>query len=185
MKAERRRHSIRLKGYDYSQEGAYFVTICTRSKELFFEDKTLSRIVEDCWKDIPNHFPEVDIDTYVVMTNHFHGIIWISNDQRRGVQLNAPTESSPEIRGNEQNGARKQFSRISPKQGSLGVVVRTFKGAVTQRIHTGVSHDFGWQRGYYDRIIRNRLELDRIRRYISENPLKWELDEYHPSKRRS
>ncbi len=78
MEAEkRRRHSIRLDGYDYSQEGAYFVTICTQNKEQFFEDKNLSAIVENCWTDIPKHFPAFDTDVYVVMPNHLHGIILI------------------------------------------------------------------------------------------------------------
>jgi REP element-mobilizing transposase RayT len=145
---KKRRHSIRLDGYDYSRGGAYFVTICTRNKELFFEEKNLSTIVEDCWTDIPNHFPAFTIDAFVVMPNHFHGIIWISNDQRRGVQLNAPTESSSQIHDPVQNSVRKRYSRISPKQGSLGIVVRSFKGAVTQRMRANGLHDSGWQRGY-------------------------------------
>jgi REP element-mobilizing transposase RayT len=91
------RRSTRLKGYDYSQPGAYFVTMCTRNKELFFDDICLSKIAEECWSEIPKHFPNVDTDVYVVMPNHLHGIIWISNESRTGVQLNAPTRSSPQI----------------------------------------------------------------------------------------
>jgi REP element-mobilizing transposase RayT len=179
---KRRRSSIRLDGYDYSQEGAYFVTICTKGKMQFFDDKKLSTIVEDCWKDIPSHFPTFEIDEFVVMPNHFHGIIWISNDQRRGVQLNAPTGSFSNIHTPVQKDARDRFSQISPRKGSLGVVIRTFKGEATRRIRASGKQEFGWQRGYYDRIIRNRDELDSIRKYISENPIKWTLDEYHPSR---
>lgn len=180
---KRRRNSIRLDGYDYSQPGAYFVTMCTQNKELFFEDSCLSKIAEECWLEIPKHFANVDTDVYVVMPNHLHGIIWISNESRTGVQLNAPTRSSPKFRGNFQDESKeKRFSRISPKRGTRGIVIRTFIGAVTRRAHTLDLDDFNWQRGSYDRIIRNREELDRIRNYINENPLKWELDEYHPSR---
>lgn len=181
-KSETRRRSARLHGYDFSQPGAYFVTICTRKKAQFFRDQKVSMIVEDCWKDIPNHFPTVEIDEFVVMPNHFHGIIVITNDQSRGVRLNAPTSLSLKGGAEEKSSERNRFSHISPKKGSLGVIIRTFRGEVTRRIRSEGFQEFGWQQGYYDRIIRNRDELNNIRRYISENPLKWELDKYYPSR---
>ena len=80
---ESRRRSARLKGYDYSQPGAYFVTMCTQNKELFFEDSRLSKIAEECWIETPKYFPNAETDVYVLMPNHLHGII-IIHDVSRG-----------------------------------------------------------------------------------------------------
>lgn len=83
------RRSIRLKGYDYTQAGAYFVTICTQNRALFFKDEAVRRIAEQCWLEIPHHVPTVELDEWVVMPNHVHGVIVV--DRRGicgGVQLN-------------------------------------------------------------------------------------------------
>ena len=158
---KRRRDSIRLRGYDYLQPGVYFVTMCTQNKELFFKDSRLSKIAEECWLEISEHFPNIETDVYVLMPNHLHGIIWISNESRTGVQLNAPTRESPKFRGSFQGELKeKRFSRISPRRGTLGIVIRTFKGAVTRRAHTLGLDNFSWQRGYYDRIILEVHDAD-------------------------
>ena len=155
------RRSIRLRGYDYAQPGAYFVTICTRNKELFFEDDGIRIIAERCWLAIPKHFPYVQLDAWVVMPNHVHGVLWIV---RRGVQLNAPTRG------------------ISPRRGTLSVVVRTYKAAVTTQCRRDGYGYFGWQRNYYEHIVRNEEELNRIREYIFNNPLRWHLDRENPER---
>ncbi|MEK6709271.1 MAG: transposase [Nitrospinota bacterium] len=164
-----RRSSLRLKGYDYSRAGAYFVTFCTLNRELFFLDEGTRGIAEQCWREIPVHFPSVQLDEWVVMPNHLHGILVL--DLRRGVQLNAPTKN---LRGN-------PFSAISPRPFTLSVAVRTYKAAVTTRSRRSDSVTFGWQRNYYEHIIRNEQELNRIRQYIAENPLGWASDPNNPS----
>ncbi len=171
-----RRKSIRLKEFDYSSAGAYFVTICTHDKVSVFGEvtdgrmnlSTIGKIAESCWKEIPEHFEHVDLDYYIVMPNHQHGILFFTDHgNRRGVQLNAPTRAN-------------FFSQISPKKHTLSVIIRTYKGAVTRLCRLNGHADFKWQRSFFDRIIRNEDELNRIREYIVYNPLKWQLDKENP-----
>ena len=152
------RRSIRLRGHDYSSPGAYFVTICA-SSHLFGRVRTgemiLSRfgkIALECWMGIPNHSPHVRIDAFVAMPDHVHGIVFLGDFCPR----------------------THAIGRISP--GSLGVVVRSFKSAVASRINALRGARVGgiWQRNYFDRIIRSHDDLDRVRRYIRDNPAQWE-----------
>ena len=168
-----RRRSIRLQGYDYTQPGAYFVTICTHNRAALFGrvvdgDTVLNecgRIVWECWREIPDHFPHVALDAFVAMPNHVHGIIWIVDDV-------GATHASPLP----DDGPR------GPTSGSLGAVVGSFKSAVTRRINArrGTPGAPVWQRNYYEHIIRNEGALHAIRRYIIENPVRWRLDRYNP-----
>lgn len=176
------RQSIRLQGYDYSRPGGYFVTVCTRDQTTFFENNHIHKIAESYWLAIPDHFPNVELDQWVIMPNHLHGIL-ILHESRRGVQLNAPTTPSSMLHDKPKpsSHAGNKFSKISPPKGSLSIIVRTFKASVTRECRRIGQNEFGWQRGYHDRIIRIEEELDRIRRYIEENPVKWELDPYHPA----
>jgi len=182
------RRSIRLRGYDYSQPGAYFITICTHDRDCLFGDvidgvmdlTPYGRIVSDEWHRTEMVRPNVVLDAFVVMPNHVHGIIGIveSNDERgdvshrgdvsqrrRGVLQYAPTPTTG------------PSGLQSPSQ-TVGAIVRGFKGAVTKRInhHRGTPGVPVWQRGYYEHIIRNERALNRIRRYIIENPLHWPND---------
>ena len=161
------RRSIRLPGYDYSQEGWYFVTICTyRHKCLFgkFVNKKIQlyrygRVVDKCWKWLAEQYDYVQLDGYVVMPNHLHGIIII----RRGGSRTAPT-------GNTQT--YKPLSRI----------IGAFKTVSTKKINiirNTPGHKL-WQRNYYEHIIRNEEELNHIRQYIAENPINWKTDEENP-----
>ena len=172
------RKSIRLKEYDYTIPNWYFITICTRNKINWFgkiinSKMVLSEIgmkVKEFWEQIPMHFNYCELDSYVVMPNHFHGNL-IVNDHKiietgRGVQLNAPTKDI-------------YFSKLSPQKGSLGIIVRTFKGAVKRYCNQIGLNNFNWQRNYYEHIIRNETDLYNIRKYIELNPLKWDLDEYY------
>jgi REP element-mobilizing transposase RayT len=175
------RRSVRLKGYNYSQPGAYFITICTKDKIRILGNvegekviySPIGKIAEECWLNIPNHFPDIELDQWIIMPNHIHGIIFIL-DAGRGVQLNAPTvpSTSSNVNPNPSLSSSNRFSKISPSKGSLAVIIRTYKAAVTRECRQIGQNDFGWQRGYYDRIIRSKKELDHIRRYIEENPLK-------------
>jgi putative transposase len=170
------RQSIRLKGYDYSQPGGYFVTICTRDRILFFEDNNIKKIVETCWLEIPYHFPNVELDQWVIMPNHLHGIILL-HDSRRG---EAFAENIDELRTPTANASPLRHPKGTTPR-SLSAIVQNFKSISTRRINQlqGTPGNSIWQRGFYDRIIRNQKELDRIRHYIEENPLKWELDPYY------
>jgi len=157
------RRSIRLKGYDYAQPGGYFVTFCVREHacelgQIIDGKMTLSdtgRIVHDFWIQIPVHFPNVSVDMFVVMPNHVHAILMIEG--RGGV--------------------------TPPLRPTLGQIVAYYKHQTTAQINqlddnAGVPF---WQRGYYERIIRNERDLQAIRKYILENPLKWELDQENPA----
>ena len=166
---QHQRRSLRLKDYDYSQEGAYFVTICTQRKMMLFENEEIRAVAERCWLEIPGHFPNVQLDEWIIMPNHLHAIVVI--EQCRGVQLNAPT-----IRK-----TTERFSTISPHRNTLAIIVRTYKAAVTMRCRREGFDLFRWQRNYYEHVIRNEDDLNEIRHYILDNPVKWVMDENNPN----
>lgn len=157
----------RLPNWDYSDNGYYFITICTKDKEIFFGNilnnkMCLSRIGEianKCWFEIPNHFPCVELDEFVVMPNHVHGIIIIRNFRCR-------------------DGA----CPVSTKRNTLGNIVGSFKSVVTKYIN---SHQltFGWQPRFYEHIIRNEKEFYRVKQYVKNNPINWEVDRNNNKKK--
>lgn len=169
----RHRKSIRLKEYDYSQPGEYFVTICTYDKKCVFgkiigekiELSPIGKMARQCWEEIPKHFSEVELDEYVVMPNHIHGIIIIT--ERRDLINQIPTKDFPLMK--------------NPKQ-TLGKIVRHYKARSARYIRNSGFLDFQWQSLFYDRIIRTDKELNNIRDYIADNPLKWHFDEENPNK---
>ncbi len=168
------RRSIRLNGYDYSGAGAYFVTICTRDRECLFGDvvngevrlNDLGSMVEQEWLQTPGLRPQVELDAYVVMPNHFHAILLIE-DSRRGVLQYAPTNNKGALR--------------SPSQ-TVGAMVRGFKSSATKRINEIRKTPAlpVWQRNYYEHIIRDKGDLNKIREYIIHNPTQWAQDEENP-----
>jgi REP element-mobilizing transposase RayT len=175
------RRSIRLKGYDYSQEGAYFVTVVAWQRQSLFgnivnKEMTLSRygeIVKKWWGEIPLHFPNVETGAFVIMPNHVHGIILI--DERRG------TVSVP----NDDVYQHTQGGETPPLHGpTLGQVVAYFKYKSTKEMnlfdHTGTVTKF-WQRNYYEHIIRNEIDLQNKTDYIESNPLLWDEDDENPT----
>ena len=171
VRGPKRRCSLRLPGYDYSQPGAYFVTICTKNNSpQFGEIRGSARIlnergsiVEKVWIEIPDHFTNVTLDDFIVMPNHIHGILLLDEPPDcRGTACRAPTV--------------EKFGK--PTKGSLPTIIRSFKSASTHLINRldkrkGISI---WQRNYYEHIIRNEDSLNRIRRYIQENPIKWSIE---------
>jgi putative transposase len=176
----RGRRSIRLPGYDYSQPGYYFVTICSyRRRAVFGEIKdgglVLSEegvIVREAWSRTEMLRSEIELDEFVIMPNHLHGIVIITKQQsdlQVGAQGPAPLQChSP--RAPSQRQAR-----------SLGSLVGRFKGSVTRQVRT-LRSDPGfrvWQRNYYERVIRNEREMITIQHYILENPLRWTQDQYY------
>jgi REP element-mobilizing transposase RayT len=175
FKDKYRIQSTRLKDWDYSQEGFYYITICTKDREPFFgriinnkiKLSSIGEIVEQFWKEIPEHYENVSLDEYIIMPDHMHGIIIINeshdhygNARCRDVVYNVST-------GNEKN---KFMSEISPKSYSLPIIIREFKSAVTRQSNKNGFNNFKWQARYYDHIIRNEKDLNRIRNYIKNNP---------------
>lgn len=166
------RKSIRLKGYDYSQEGLYFITLCTQNRECLFGNITngnmilndAGMMVEKCWHEIPHHFPNTNLHEMVVMPNHFHGIIEITAVVRAKNFSPLPQSLPPR----------------SPSK-TIGSIVRGFKIGVTKWFRENKQNQFPigkpvWQRNYWDRIIRNNDEYQRIMQYIINNPQQWEND---------
>lgn len=189
------RKSIRLPGYDYSQVGAYFVTIDTFQQEYLFGEIVIDemvlnawgKIVQKWWDDIPNHFPNVETGAFVIMPNHVHGIIVITAG--RGA-VPAPFVSDGENRGGDvlndgiQGGETPGRGTLPlQKKPTLGQIVAYFKYKSTKEINAldsaGVVTKL-WQRNYYERIIRNDREMDAVWRYIEANPENWVQDNENP-----
>ena len=170
------RRSIRLHGYDYADSGAYFVTVCVQGRECLFgevmELNGAGRMVEDWWAKLPERFPSVVLDQFVVMPNHFHGIVVIAGSVGAG----SPRPISPDIQ--DQGGETPPL-----RKPTLGQIVGYFKYQTTKQFNA-MRDDPGvplWQRNYYERVIRHDDELGRARRYIAENPLKWGEDRENPA----
>ena len=176
----RHRRSIRLRGYDYTQAGAYFVTICTQDRACLFGEiidgqmrlNAAGHIVHDEWLRTEALRPNVELDAFVVMPNHFHGIIVLDPDcgdtlDGRGTLLRAPLQRAPTV---------EQFGK--PTSNSIPTIVRLFKSASTKRINElrATPGARVWQRNYYEHIIRSEESLNRIREYITNNPMQWEWD---------
>ncbi len=174
---QQRRRSIRLHGYDYRQAGAYFVTICTHDRMCLFGQvvggemrlNARGRIVEQCWLEIPRHFPHVALDVFVVMPNHVHSIIILNDVGTRpvGARHAVPLQ-------------RERFGK--PVTGSIPTIIRSFKSAATKQINIvrRLPDAPVWQRNYYEHVIRNDEPLNHIREYIITNPLRWALDPENP-----
>jgi REP element-mobilizing transposase RayT len=174
------RRSIRLSEYDYRSEGAYFVTICSYDRACLFGDivkdamvlNHWGEIVRSCWTAIPSHFPNIELDSFLIMPNHVHGIIVIT-------EAGSPAEMASLV------GA--QHAAPSPKQpavqpGSLGAIIRSFKSATTQILNKqrGTPGAKLWQRNYFEKIIRDQSMLDATRLYLETNPAGWSHDEENP-----
>ena len=151
-----RRKRQRLAGFDYAQTGTYFITINTADRACLFGQiaqgimqlNTLGEAVAGCWRDLPRTMPAIVLHEWVLMPNHFHGLVTLE----------------------------------APGKHSLPDVVRTFK-SVSTRVANQVRNTVGstlWHRSYYDHIVRNEVDLDRVREYIACNPAQWDQDENNP-----
>ena len=175
--AKHHRNSVRLKDYDYGQSGAYFLTIVTQDRTCLFGDikgsapqlNDAGQMIRSVWVDMSRHYPGVETDTFVVMPNHFHGIIFLVGAGPRA----CPPESG-------------QPQGVAPTM-PLPDVVHRFKTLTTSRYADGVKQSrwsrFSgrlWQRNYYEHIIRDEASLNRIRQYIADNPARWEFDPDNP-----
>jgi putative transposase len=172
------RHSIRIKGWDYSDNGWYFVTINTdRGKYLLgkiVEGKMIlneiGKIVENYFKQIPNHFENVELDVFQVMPNHVHGIIVINKPR---ISISSPV-GVYNCKPLQNITNRKYFEKNLPN--TIGSMIRAFKTVVKTWCNKNSYGYFKWQRNYYEHVIRNEIELYYLQTYIINNPLKWSLD---------
>jgi len=165
------RRSIRLPHYDYTMSGAYFVTLCCYRRECWLGEireevmypNAIAQMVTTVWEQLPNYFPFVTLDAFVVMPNHIRGIIFIDSDR---AETSEPTTDR----------RRKIRSR------SLGAIVGNFKSVSTRKVNRMLKRSGVplWQRNYYETIIRDDRHLNNVRQYIIDNPRKWAEDEENP-----
>jgi len=184
--ARHHRRSIRLKGYDYASEGAYFVTIVTQGRECLFGGivdgemhlSKYGKIIQKWWNEIPMHFPNVETGAFVIMPNHIHGIIFIT-DERRGEVIsphNKEVISPPDNQKSNNTGGENSLQgreTLPLHKPTLGQIVGYFKYQSTKEMNgidnTGTITKF-WQRNYYEHIIRNEKDLQQKTDYIFDNP---------------
>ena len=161
--------SLRLPWWDYSQAGWYFVTICTKDRQCVLGEIVEGsvvltpggQIVEEEWRRATTVRQHVELDEFVIMPNHLHGILVINEGQKKTSHRDVSTKTS----------LRSQ---------SLGAIIGQFKSVCTKRIRGQGFPQFGWQRRFYEHIIRDERSLGNIRQYIVDNPAKWELDADNP-----
>jgi REP element-mobilizing transposase RayT len=178
----RLRRSIRLKDFDYSQPGGYVVTICAHGGRCLFGEiadgemqlSAAGSMVRSAWECLPNRFAFIRLDEFVVMPNHLHGIIVLTGESSRSDEL---AEGEHKVR---------PYGTLA---GTVSRIVQAFKSMTTHEYAIGVNHGrwapFSgrlWQRSYYEHIIRNEDDLQRVRRYINENPVRWPWDEENPER---
>jgi len=167
------RRSIRFPEYDYASEGGYFITIVTHERANLFGEiihgemklNAFGKIVTDEWFHTTQLRPNIELfeDEFVVMPNHVHGIVWITDP----------------VHGNAPVGTYRDTPLLRSPSNTVGAIVRGFKGSVTTRINIQ-RHAQGvpvWQRNYYERIIRDEQDYEAIANYIYNNPLSWETDD--------
>ena len=164
-----RSDSIRLPWWDYSQAGWYFVTVCTNKRQCVLGEivegsvvlTPAGQIVEEEWWRTVTVRPNVSLDEFVIMPNHLHGILVLNGDHKKTSHRDVSTKS-----------------RLKPY--SLGAIIGQFKSVCTKRIRGCGFSRFGWQKNFYEHIIRDEASLGNIRQYIVDNPAKWELDDDNP-----
>lgn len=189
FKGKYRIETVRLRGWDYSSAGWYVVTICTRNRQMFFGAvengvvrlSPIGEIARDYWVQIPQHTTaNVAIDTFVVMPNHIHGIVVILEPPNTDVEtLHCNVSTSPAPPRAPDN----PMAHTSPRAGSLGAIIRSYKSAVSYWCNHNGYTGFGWQARFYDRIIHNERDLQIVRHYIARNPAKWKNDRNHSKPR--
>ena len=168
------RYSIRLKGFDYSENAAYFITICTKTGRIFFRTvgarhwlalNEFGEIVNNGIKSIPLIYTNIDLDEFIIMPNHVHAIIIMKQSGLQQGRVSGRANVSP-------------LQENHSKTKTIGYIIGQFKSSMTKAIYTKGLYEFAWQRNYYEHIIRNQEELCQIREYIINNPLNWDKDDY-------
>ncbi len=180
--------SARASWWNYCNNGLYFITICTAGREHFFGEiengemalSEIGKITQSCWFEIPQHFTYVKLDAFVVMPNHVHGIVVIDKESLNLVEtLPVETLHATSLRRRPSISKQKneKMASISPKYGSLGSIIRSYKSAITKNVRL-IHADFAWQSRFHEHIIRNDEEYNRIKNYILENPMRWEKEKF-------
>jgi putative transposase len=185
--------SARLAGYDYSNEGLYFITICTKDKAPFFGTcsngtvhlNEIGLLSKTFWEEIPVHFPNVILDEFVIMPNHIHGIICIHSVETLHatssiakafqIENNIVPQIEKTLHATSIREKNQHFKNISPKVGSLSTIIRSYKSIVTNKAKA-INPHFAWQSRFHDHIIRDANSLNNIQNYISNNPQNWQND---------
>jgi REP element-mobilizing transposase RayT len=178
FKQQYRVESARLRGWDYAAGGWYFVTICTQRGRCFFGDvvdeqmhlSPIGEIVAEEWQKTERIRSDVELDQWVIMPNHLHGIIGIKDKSLRSMQGTGQQETPH--RG-VSTGARLRAK-------SLGAIINQFKSVCTKRIRAAGFQNFAWQSRFYDHVIRNEKSMNDIREYIANNPKNWQRDKKKP-----
>jgi putative transposase len=181
--------SARAPWWDYRNSAPYFVTGCTRNQRHFFgfiengemHLNDLGKYAWECWFEIPDRFPFVELINFVVMPNHNHGLMYLHNESLRNndsndVETLHATSLPPQPPQPQQK--NEQMANISPKQGSLSTVIRSYKSAVTKFANHN-NMPAGWQARFHDHIVRNAEEYQRIFDYITNNPKNWKSDKFY------
>lgn len=182
---KKKRKLIRLKCFDYSSPGAYFITICTRNKICYLgrienEQIILSeigKIAYEFWAAIPCHFPHVAIDEYVIMPNHLHGILILKDSvvgSSHGMTVNDATHNDLV----DQSIMHNHFSK--PISGSVSMIIDQFKSSVKRWCNRNGHKYFAWQPRFHDHVIRNQMAFENIRWYVINNPSNWHNDKFRP-----
>jgi len=174
--------SSRCQKWDYGSNGKYFITIVTKNRNPFFGGITfdnrmilseIGKIAQQCWLEIPDHFSFVKLDQFVVMPDHFHGVISI---EKKSIQVETASLYDPNIPDPEEPGSIKltpgQKRFRNPEKNSISSIVGAFKSAVS-RLARQMDPEFGWQSRFHDHIIRDKKEFKKIERYIKFNPKNW------------
>ena len=216
------RNSLRIKGYDYSQPGAYFITICTENRICYLANIVdgitisypISDVIREIWQEIPQKFQFVDIDSFIIMPNHVHGIVIINkecrdlihqapinnfikdnnvglinqaptnnhlNDKKGCLVNQAHTKNHAPAKGqiskiNQTPSKTKNWILMQNSKQTVGKIIRYFKAKTAKIVHDRFFPSFQWQRNYYEHVVCSPRELNSIREYIINNPLKWALD---------
>lgn len=181
------RRSIRMKGYDYSLPGAYFVTLLSHGRACLFGEikegnmsqSAIGKSIIECWLRIPNNFDNISLDEFSLMPNHMHGIIFIHEAHGKGEAFADFGSTKPGIVSANASPLRP----VGTQLGSLSAIIQNFKSVSTRRVNRLYVEPGNkiWQRNYHERIIRNERELNTIRGYIRDNPLNWDLDQENPT----
>lgn len=200
------RKSIRLKGYDYSKPGLYFITICVQDRKCLFGEivgvddvrienfqprqemilNDAGKFADECWLEIPKHFPNTVLHEHIIMPNHVHGIIELKRNDSVGTRhvVSLPDNTENPVRTSHVISQQNQFSHQQnhqfshPIPGSVSVIVQQYKSSVKRFCNKNDFSHFQWQSRFYEHIIRNEQSYEHITDYIINNPKNWKEDNF-------
>jgi REP element-mobilizing transposase RayT len=185
MNYERKPH--RLTNWDYSSDGIYYITICCFEKHSYLgtvcnnnvDLSEIGAISSGYWVDIPNHFPHVKLDEFIIMPNHIHGILILDKSIALN-RLDVPDYEVPCHGIIPQQ--RKNINCFSqPIKNSVSVIINQYKSSVKRWCNKNGFTNFQWQSRFYDQILHNEIALEKVREYIHNNPQNWLEDDLYQS----